>query len=99
MDFDLSSGPILADITVNGRADQGGRDPEQARVLYVFDRCDARPAVWPESKSDRSAKGDVPGSGTRPTRTIPDQAFRLLSGRIHAERLLIDFTPELRERL
>ena len=37
-DFDLSSAPILADITVNGRAIKAVAMPSKQSFLYVFDR-------------------------------------------------------------
>ena len=51
-DFDLSSAPILADITVNGRADQG-RGAAQQAVVPVRLRSRDRPA----GLADRGASG------------------------------------------
>jgi len=44
--FDISSAPILADITVNGRAIKAVAVPSKQGFLYVFDRVTGQP-VWP----------------------------------------------------
>ena len=45
-DHDMSSAPILLDITIDGKAAQAGRAAEQAGFLYVFDRVTGQP-IWP----------------------------------------------------
>ena len=45
-DYDLSSAPLLADITVDGRAVKAVALPTKEGYLYVFDRITGQP-VWP----------------------------------------------------
>src|SRR5262245_4784693 len=58
-DYDLSSAPILADITVNGRAIKAVALPTKEAFLYVFDRVTGQP-VWPIEERP-VPKGEVPG--------------------------------------
>ena len=51
-DHDIPCAPILADITVNGRAIKAVAQPTKQALLYVFDRVD-RPA----DLADRRAAG------------------------------------------
>ena len=44
--FDMASPPILADITVDGRAVKAVAQPGKQAFLYVFDRVTGEP-VWP----------------------------------------------------
>ena len=96
-DYDMSSAPILADINVNGRADQGGGGPTKQGWLYVFDRVTGQP-VWPiEEKpvpqSRRAGREDLADAA------VPDQAagaMRATTCKVPDD--LIDFTPELRQQ-
>ena len=74
-DMDISSAPILADITVNGRAVKAVAQPTKQGFLYVFDRVTGKP-VWPIEEQPVE-KGNVPGEWYSPTQPIPDQAARL----------------------
>jgi len=92
-DFDVTCAPILADITVNGRAIKAIAQPTKQNWLYVFDRVTGEP-VWPIEERPVPT-GDVPGewySPTQPFVTKPP-AFDLQGIGIDD---LIDFTPELR---
>ena len=68
-DHDLSSAPILADITVNGRAIKAVALPSKQAFLYVFDRVTGQP-VWPIEERP-VPKGDVPGEWYAPTQPYP----------------------------
>src|ERR1017187_9583519 len=70
-DMDISSAPLLADITVNGRAIKAVAQPSKQGFLYVFDRLTGKP-VWPieEKKVERGA---VPGEWYSPTQPIPSK--------------------------
>ena len=92
-DFDMAAPPVLADITVNGRAIKAVAQPTKQSWLYMFDRRTGQP-VWPIVERP-VAKGDVPGewySPTQPFVTRPAaydrQGFSIDD--------LIDFTPALR---
>ena len=72
-DYDLPAAPILADITVNGRTDQGARAGHKQAYVYVLDRVE-RASRCGRSKSGRCRRANVPGEWYSPTQPIPDQA-------------------------
>jgi quinoprotein glucose dehydrogenase len=92
-DFDLSSAPILADITVNGRAIKAVAVPTKQAWLYVFDRVTGQP-VWPIEERP-APKGDVPGEWYSPTQPYPTKPPAYDRNGVSVDDL-IDFTPELR---
>ena len=71
-DYDIPCAPILADITVDGKPDQGDRAADQAGLPLRL-RSPDRAAVWPieERPVEQST---VPGEKTSPTQPFPDQA-------------------------
>ena len=68
----MSSAPLLADITVNGKPIKAVAVPGKQNLLYVFDRVTGQP-VWPIEERP-VPKGDVPGETYSATQPIPDQA-------------------------
>ncbi len=94
-DFDLSSAPILADITVNGRAIKAVAMPSKQSFLYVFDRITGQP-VWPIEERP-VPKGDVPGEVYAPTQPYPTKP-PAYSRQNFTPDDLIDYTPELRAK-
>jgi quinoprotein glucose dehydrogenase len=92
-DFDLSSAPILADITVNGRPVKAVAMPSKQAFLYVFERVTGQP-VWPMEERP-VARGDVPGEWYSPTQPVPTRP-PAYSRQNFTPDDLIDFTPELR---
>jgi quinoprotein glucose dehydrogenase len=94
-DMDISSAPLLADITVNGRAIKAVAQPSKQGFLYVFDRLTGKP-VWPiqEQKVERGA---VPGEWYSPTQPIPSKPPAYARNGISIDDL-IDFTPALRDQ-
>jgi quinoprotein glucose dehydrogenase len=92
-DHDLSSAPLIADVTINGRPRKVVAVPSKQAWLYVFDRITGEP-IWPIEEKP-VPKGDVPGEWYAPTQPHPPAS--LMYGR-NAFSLdeLIDFTPELR---
>jgi quinoprotein glucose dehydrogenase len=94
-DLDLSSAPILADITVNGRAIKAVAMPSKQSFLYVFDRLTGQP-VWPIEERP-VPKGDVPGEWYSPTQPFPTKppAYARQDFTVND---LVDFTPELRAK-
>ena len=78
-DYDISSAPILADINVDGRADQSGRVPTKQSLLYVFDRVTGQP-VWPIEERP-VPQSDVPGEKTSPTQPFPTKPPALCAQR------------------
>jgi quinoprotein glucose dehydrogenase len=92
--FDMSSAPLLADITVNGRAIKAVAVPSKQAFLYVFDRVTGQP-VWP--MEERAVQqSDVPGEKTSPTQPFPTKPPAYARNYLKAPDDLIDFTPELR---
>jgi quinoprotein glucose dehydrogenase len=94
-DWDMPSAPILADITVDGRAIKAVAVPTKQNWLYVFDRTNGRP-VWPIVETP-VPKGDLPGEWYAPTQPIPSKPPAFGRQGIKTEDL-IDFTPELKAK-
>jgi quinoprotein glucose dehydrogenase len=91
-DFDIPCAPILADITVNGRAIKALAQPTKQSWLYVFDRVTGQP-VWPIEERPVQ-KGDVPGEWYSPTQPHPTKPPAYERQGVTTDDL-IDFTPEL----
>src|SRR6185312_11568882 len=91
-DYDLSSAPLLADITVNGKAIKAVALPSKEAFLYVFDRVTGQP-VWPIEERP-VPQGDVPGEKTSPTQPFPTKPPAYARQSVSVDDLL-DFTPEL----
>ena len=94
-DMDLSSAPILADITVNGRAVKAVAQPSKQGFLYVFDRVTGKP-VWPIEERPVEV-GSVPGEWYSPTQPIPAKPAAYSRNGVSIDDL-IDFTPEFRKQ-
>ena len=93
-DFDISTAPILADISVNGRAVKAVAQTTKQGILYVFDRVTGQP-VWPFEER-QVEKGDVPGEWYAPTQPFPAKPPAYSRNGIAIDDL-IDFTPELHQ--
>src|SRR6266446_6291846 len=92
--FDMSSAPILADITVGGRAIKAVAVPSKQAWLYVFDRVTGQP-VWPIEERP-VPRSDVPGEQSSPTQPYPPDKLRYARNVFNVPDDLIDFTPGLR---
>src|SRR3981081_695478 len=90
----MSSAPILADITVNGRAIEAVAVPTKQGMLFVFDRVTGQP-VWPIEERP-VPQSDVPGEKTSPTQPFPTRPPAYSRNQIVVPDDLIDFTPEMR---
>ena len=93
-DFDLASAPILADITVGGRAIKSVAVPTKQGILYVFDRVTGKP-VWPINEVPVE-QGDVPGEWYSPTQPMPTKPKAFARNGVLVDDLM-DFTPALKE--
>ena len=93
-DHDLSSAPLIADVTVNGRPRKVVAVPSKQAWLYVFDRVTGEP-VWPIEERP-VPKGDVPGEWYSPTQPYPPAALMYGRNAVTIPDDLIEFTPELR---
>jgi quinoprotein glucose dehydrogenase len=92
-DYDLSSAPLLADVTIDGRPRKIVAVPTKETFLYVFDRITGQP-IWPIEERP-VPQSDVPGEKTSPTQPFPTKP-PAYSRQAVTENELIDFTPELR---
>ncbi len=92
--FDMSSAPIVADVTVNGQPRKVVAVPSKQAWLYVFDRVTGEP-IWPIEEKP-VPKGDVPGEWYSPTQPHPPDKLRYARNMFRVPDDLIDFTPELR---
>lgn len=94
-DWDLSSPPVLGDITVNGKMIKAVMQTGKMPLLFTFDRATGKP-VWPIEERPVPAKSDVPGEQLSPTQPFPTKPAAL--DRIGVtEADLVDFTPELHQ--
>jgi quinoprotein glucose dehydrogenase len=94
--YDMSSAPILADITVNGRAIKAVAVAGKQGALYVFDRVNGQP-VWPIEER-AVPPSDVPGEKASPTQPFPTRPPAYTRNYLKVPDDLIDFTPDLRAR-
>ena len=92
-DMDIPAPPILADITVNGRAVKALAQPTKQAFLYVFNRETGEP-IWPIEERP-VPKGDTPREWYSPTQPFPTRP-PAYDGQGLSIDDLIDFTPELR---
>jgi quinoprotein glucose dehydrogenase len=92
-DYDIPCAPILANVTVDGRALKVVAQPTKQGFLYVFDRQTGKP-VWPiEERPVEQSK--VPGEKTSPTQPFPTKPPAFERQGIQEDDL-IDFTPEIK---
>ncbi len=92
-DMDIPAPPILADITVNGRAIKALAQPTKQAFLYVLNRETGEP-VWPIEERP-VPKGDTPGEWYSPTQPFPTKPPPYDGQGLTLDDL-IDFTPDLR---
>jgi quinoprotein glucose dehydrogenase len=92
-DMDIPCAPILADVTVNGRAVKVVAQPTKQAFLYVFDRATGQP-IWPIEERP-VPQGDVPGERYSPTQPFPTRPLAYNRQGLAIDDL-IDFTPDLR---
>jgi quinoprotein glucose dehydrogenase len=96
-DFDIPCAPILADITVNGRAIKALAQPTKQAMLYMFDRTNGQPIFPIEERAVE--KGDVPGEWYAPTQPMPLDSHGkpfAYDWNGFSKDYIIDFTPQLR---
>ena len=92
-DHDMSSAPLLADVTVDGKPRKVVAVPSKQSYLYVFDRLTGQP-IWPMPETPVPAS-DVPGEKAWPTQPIPSKPPMYARAFLKKDDL-IDFTPEMR---
>jgi quinoprotein glucose dehydrogenase len=94
-DMDISSAPILADITVDGKPVKAVAQPTKQGFLYMFDRITGKP-IWPMPERPVEV-GNVPGEWYSKTQPIPTKPPAYSRNGVSIDDL-IDFTPALREK-
>ena len=90
--MDIAAGPVLADLTVNGRPVKAVLESSKQAFLYAFDRVTGQP-IWPIEERP-VPKGDVPGEWYSPTQPFPSRPPAFDYQGVTADDL-IDFTPQL----
>ena len=94
-DMDISSAPLLADISVDGRPVKAVAVPTKQGFLYVFDRVSGKP-VWPIEERPVE-KGNVPGEWYAPTQPFPTKPPAYARNGVTPD-VLIDFTPAMHDQ-
>ena len=94
-DMDISSAPILADVTVDGKPRKVVAQPTKQGFLYVFDRITGKP-IWPMEEKPVE-QGNTPGEWYSPTQPFPTKPPAYARNGVSIDDL-IDFTPQMRER-
>ncbi|MGE0043364.1 MAG: PQQ-binding-like beta-propeller repeat protein [Vicinamibacterales bacterium] len=95
-DHDMSSAPLLMDITVAGKPIKAVAVPSKQGWLYVFDRITGEP-VWPIEEKP-VPQGDVPGEWYAKTQPFPTKPAPYARTFMSVPDDLIDFTPEMRAK-
>ena len=92
-DYDPPTGPVLADLVVDGVTIPAAIQVTKQGMVYTFNRVTGEP-VWPIVEQP-VPQGGVPGEQLSPTQPIPTRPapFERLG---LTEDDLIDYTPELR---
>jgi quinoprotein glucose dehydrogenase len=94
--WDMTSAPILADITVNGRPVKAVSVATKQGWLYVFDRVTGQPVFPIEERP--APQSDVPGEKTAATQPYPPEGLQYARNFLKVPDDVIDFTPELRQK-
>jgi quinoprotein glucose dehydrogenase len=93
-DHDMSSAPLIADVTIDGKPRKVVAVPSKQSYLYVFDRVTGDP-IWPIVETP-VPQGDVPGEWYAKTQPIPTKPPAYGRPGMNIPDDVIDFTPELR---
>jgi glucose dehydrogenase len=95
-DHDLSSAPLLANVTIDGRARKIVALPTKQSFLFVFDRITGEP-IWRIDEKP-VPQSDVPGEKSSPTQPIPSKPPAYARTFVKVPEDIIDFTPELHQQ-
>ena len=90
----MSSAPLLADVTIDGKPRKIVAVPSKQSCLYVFDRITGQP-IWPIPETP-VPQSDVPGEKTAPTQPIPSKPPAYARPFVKVPDDIMDFTPDLR---
>ncbi|MDY6983541.1 MAG: PQQ-binding-like beta-propeller repeat protein, partial [Pseudomonadota bacterium] len=92
-DYDPPTGPVLADLNVDGQVIPAAIQVTKQGMVYTFNRVTGEP-VWPIIERPVPQNG-VPGEQLSPTQPFPTKPAPFETIGL-TEDDLIDFTPELR---
>ena len=93
-DHDLSSPPVLGDITVDGKRIKAVMQTGKQALLFTLDRVTGKP-VWPVVETP-VPQSTAPGEHSAPTQPIEAKPAPLDRQSV-TEDDLIDFTPQLKQ--
>ncbi len=91
-DWDNTNAPILADVTIDGRARRIVAQLTKQGFVFVLDRVTGEP-IWPIEERP-VPKGDAPGEWYSPTQPFPTRPAPF-ERQGFSEADLLDFTPEI----
>ncbi|HXG87028.1 MAG TPA: PQQ-binding-like beta-propeller repeat protein [Vicinamibacterales bacterium] len=94
-DHDMSSAPLLMDVTIDGKPRKIVAVPSKQGWLYCFDRITGVP-IWPIEERP-VPQTDMPGEKTAKTQPFPTKPAPYARTHV-SENDLIDFTPALRAK-
>jgi quinoprotein glucose dehydrogenase len=92
-DYDPPTGPVLADLVVDGREIPAAMQVTKQGMVFTFNRVTGEP-VWPIEERPVPQNG-VPGEQLSPTQPFPTRPAPFEMQGISEDKL-IDFTPELK---
>ncbi len=92
-DYDPPTGPVLAELNVDGKQIPAAIQVTKQGMVYTFNRVTGEP-VWPIVETPVPQNG-VPGEQLSPTQPIPSKPAPFETVGLKEDDL-IDFTPELR---
>ncbi len=94
-DHDLSSAPLIMDVTIDGREREIVALPTKQSYIYAFDRLTGEP-IW-DIPEVAVPIGKIPGEWYSPTQPLPPERLHYGRGKLVLPDDLIDFTPEMRQ--
>lgn len=95
-DHDMSSAPLIADVTIDGKPRKIVAVPSKQSYLYVFDRITGQP-VWPIPETP-VPQSTVPGEKTAATQPIPSKPPAYARPFVRVPEDVMDFTPDLHKQ-
>ena len=95
-DHDMSSAPLLADVTVDGKPRKIVAVPSKQSYLYVFDRITGQP-IWPIPETP-VPQSTVPGEKSARTQPIPSKPPAYARPNVRVPEDIMDFTPDLHKQ-
>ncbi|MDG1997047.1 MAG: PQQ-binding-like beta-propeller repeat protein [Emcibacteraceae bacterium] len=95
-DHDLSSAPLIMDVTIDGEDREIIALPTKQAYIYAFDRVTGEP-IW-DIPEVAVPQGNLPGEWYSPTQPLPPESLHYGRGKLDLPNDLINFTPEMRQK-